>query len=76
MKTVETNARVRQMESHGVDRNRYAFASFCFGRGWRGHRTAEAARVAAARDAKAARASFGGGAPQAFAARTDTGEPI
>jgi hypothetical protein len=68
---------VEQMERHGVDRGRYPFASFCMGRGWSGHKTAEAAVRAARRSARAVvRAAGGGGLPHHFAARTDTGEPV
>ena len=68
--------RLAQMEAHGLNRAKYPFASFCFGRGWRGHATAEAARRAAERSARSFARSHGGGLPQHLAARTDTGEAV
>lgn len=68
--------RIAQMESHGVNRQRFAYASFCCGRGWRGHETIEAARKAAARDANSIRSSFGGGYPEHFVACTVTGKSL
>jgi hypothetical protein len=56
------------MISHGVDVRRYRFASFVYGRGWMGHRTAAAAYRAARRAA-----TFG---QQWLVARTDTGETV
>ncbi len=70
------NPRVAQIESHGVDRNRYPFASYVYGRGWRGHLTADAARKAAESGASRSVLVFGGGSPQHLAVRTDTGATV
>jgi len=74
MSTTTTNSRTAQMDAHGVDRAKYPFASYCYGRGWKGHATAEAAQESATRDARRAVKRFGGGYPQHLVARTDTGE--
>lgn len=66
----------KQMEEHHVDRSRYPFASFVCGRGWRGHKTEEAAFRAARRDVNRFVKAFGGGEPQNLVARTDTGESL
>jgi hypothetical protein len=68
--------RLQQMASHGVDAAKHPFASFCFGRGWRGHATAAAAWESANRDARRVAKNFGGGYPPHFVARTDTGETV
>lgn len=52
------------------------FASFCARRGWKGHATLEEARAAAERDARRVQKAYGGGYPNHFAARTDTGESV
>lgn len=70
------NARLTQIDSHGVDRSKFPFASFCFGRGWRGHMTLEAAIKAARRDATAAVHQHGGGEPQNLVADTMTGKTV
>lgn len=67
------NKLVQQMVDHGVNVSRYQFASFCYGRGWRGHTTEGSARKAAERDARAAQRAHGGGPPQHFVAETKTG---
>lgn len=74
--TKTKTTRTSQMEAHGVDRAKYPFASYCFGRGWKGHATEEAARKSAARDAARSQKQHGGGEPQHMAARTDTGETV
>ena len=70
------NAQIRQMEEHGVDRSRFFFASFVYGRGWRGHATIDAARSSAARDSARAVRQFGGGLPQHLVAETASGKTI
>lgn len=69
-----STARLAQMDAHGVNRSRFPFASFCGGRGWKGHATAEAARRAASRDARIQRQY--GCYPNHLVARTDTGETV
>ena len=54
-----------------VDTAKYAYASFCFGRGWRGHNTEDAAIRSACRDARAMVRRHGGGLPQHAACRAD-----
>lgn len=71
-----TTVKLSQMDAHGVNRSKYPFASFCFGRGWKGHATEDAARKAADRDARRCVRQFGGGYPQHLVARTDTGVVI
>ncbi len=68
--------RLQQIAAHGVDAARYPFASFCFGRGWRGHKTDGAARRAASRDARAVARETGGGEPQHMVVRTADGVTI
>lgn len=68
--------RLDQIQDHGVNTKRYPFASFCFGRGWRGHKTLAAAEKSAARDARAHLGGGGCGEPQHGVARTDTGALI
>ena len=73
----EMNAKaIEQMKSHGVDVAKYPFASFCFGRGWKGHTTAELARKAANRDASRCVKLHGGGQPQHMVADTKTGKIV
>lgn len=67
--------RTEQMKAHGVDAAKHPFASFCFGRGWKGHKTAESARKAADRDARRA-AKTTGGYPQTLVAETATGKAV
>jgi hypothetical protein len=69
-------SRTEQMKSHGVDATKYPFASFCAGRGWKGHKTAEQARQSAERDARRVVKSFGGGTPQHLVADTATGKTV
>jgi len=76
MKTTKTSPRAEQIASHGVNASRCPFASFVFGRGWRGHKTAEAARSAADRDANRVMRIYGGGRPQAIVAVSATGELV
>ncbi len=68
--------RIEQIKAHGVDAAKHPFASFCFGRGWTGHKTAEAARKAADRDARRAVKAVGGGYPQTVVAETATGKVV
>lgn len=68
--------RKEQIVSHGVNIQKYPFASFCFGRGWSGHLTAAAAAKAASRDAARAVRTRGGNEPQHGVAETDTGRLV
>ena len=63
--------RTEQIKNHGVDSARYPFASFCYGRGWKGHATDKAAR-----DAGRIRKLAGGGYPQTVVADTATGKSV
>lgn len=70
------NARLTQIESHGVDRSKFAFASFCYGRGWKGHKTLDAATKAACRDAARCVREHGGGEPQHLVAEAANGKTV
>ena len=71
-----TTTRIAQIESHGVNRAKFAFASFCFGSGWKGHRTEATARKSAASRARYCVKNFGGGSPENLVVTTTTGESI
>ena len=73
---VTENPAVLQMRRHGVDIDHFKFASFCFGRGWRGHTTLAAARRAANRDAAKFAREFRGGEPQHLVASTADGKAV
>lgn len=68
--------RAEQIKSSGVDAARYPFASFCYGRGWKGHATAEAAFKAANKDARRSVKNHGGGYPQNMVAFSATGKLV
>lgn len=70
------NRTAQQIKSHGVDASRYPYASFCYGRGWKGHKTAVAAHKAARRDANRVASTTGGGTPQHLVAVSATGELV
>ena len=72
---MKTNV-INQIKSHGVDVAKYPFASFCYGRGWKGHKTQDLARKAANRDANRCVKLHGGGHPQHMVASTSTGECV
>ena len=76
MTATKASPRAEQIASHGVNASRFPFASYVAGRGWRGHKTAEAARSAADRDANRAMRTHGGGRPQALVAVSATGELV
>ncbi len=68
--------RIEQIKASGIDATKYPFASFCYGRGWKGHKTAEQARKIADRDARRVVKAAGGGYPQTVVAETATGKAI
>ncbi len=70
------DARIEQMLQHGVPPGKFPYASFCYGRGWQGHLTIDAARTAAARDARRIARQTGGGEPQHLVADTATGKSV
>lgn len=76
MTTATKNPRLSQIEEHGVDRAKYPFASFCYGRGWRGHKTLDAAISAAKRDAARCVREHGGSEPQHLVADTASGKTV
>ena len=68
--------RIESIKQSGVDAAKYPFASFCYGRGWKGHKTAELARKSADRDARKVQRAAGGGLPQTAVAESATGKSV
>lgn len=67
--------RINQIKQSGVDAAKTPFASFVYGRGWKGHKTAETATKAMLRDSRWF-AKTHGGQPQAMVVDAATGKPV